>query len=201
MEDGGASQMFLQECGVCLLMVFIHWYLLLRQTWWHCDLPPGKSELLCLSIGTAELGSEAETKQLTFFSHEGERRTPIDPWLDRGVASEVTAARKPCLMMHDEGCTRTRKRAELNLMGWGFAHISGEHFKGCLHSWTHPLPRLLEKLRYLASIRRTNPGFWCQEVDRQNLCKLKSWLLRGQRWKICYSLCYKNNILKLHMLR
>lgn len=75
----------------------------------------------------------------------------------------------------------TGKRQELNLMGWGFVRISREYVKGCLHSWTHPLPCLHKKLRHLASTRRTSLGFWRQGVDRLIPCKLQSWLWQAVR--------------------
>lgn len=46
------------------------------------------------------------TEQLRAVSHDRERRTPTDLGLDPGVASAVTAVKKPCLMMDDEGYRR-----------------------------------------------------------------------------------------------
>lgn len=46
-EDGSSFRMFWRECGLGHFMVFILWYLLLRQTW-HSGLPPGKVALLFL---------------------------------------------------------------------------------------------------------------------------------------------------------
>lgn len=118
-EDGGASQMFSQECGLCLFMVFIHWYLLLRQTWWHSGLPPGKAELLCLELQHGWTG----TKQLRAVSHKKERRTPTDPGLDPGGYSGQRA-------VSNDGWWRLQEKRwcilekELNLTGRGFVRIS-----------------------------------------------------------------------------
>lgn len=169
-------------------IVFIHWYLLLRQRQWHSGLPTGKGRQCCYvwSAGVAELGSERD-KTVESYQPLKRRRTPQCPGLDPKVTSEVTAVRKSCLMTDDEGYWRRgvtyQKKAEQNLFGWGFVHISGEYVKGCWHSWTRHLPWLDVKLRNLASTRRTSLEFWRQDVERLILCKLQFWLWRGRKTK------------------
>lgn len=196
-EDGGASQMFWQECGLCLFMVFIHWYLLWDR---HDDTVAchrGRWRCYVWSIWP-RIWEGLNSWELSVMRW----REGLPQIQDPTPGSEVPVVRKPYLMMDDGGCMRRNgmywKKTELNLMGWGFVRISGEYVKGCLHSWTHPMPRLHKKLRHLASTRRTSLGFWRQEVDHLILCKLQSWLWE----KISRSLvCYKNKIWKLRVLR
>lgn len=74
-EDGGASRMFWQERGLCLFMVFIHWYLLSRQTWWHSGLPPGKA-VAAMFGASAWLNGGSERDKTA------ESCQPTDPGLD-----------------------------------------------------------------------------------------------------------------------
>lgn len=144
----------------------------------------GKAVLLCLEHWCGWTGNRDNTVE----SYQPlKRRTPQCPGLDPKVTSEVTAVRKSCLMTDDEGYWRRgvtyQKKAEQNLFGWGFVHISGEYVEGCWHSWTHHLPWLDMKLRNLASTRRTSLEFWCQDVEHLILCKLQFWLWRGRKTK------------------
>lgn len=176
-EDGGASQMFWQEWGLCLFMVFIHWYLLLRQTWRHSGLPSGEAALLCLEYQC--VWTRLNSWELSVTRGRG----GLPHIRDLNPGSEVTVVRKPYLMMDDTGGEEvcTGKGQESNLMGRGFVCFSGEYVKGCLHSCTHPLPCLHKKPRHLASARGTSLEFWRQEVNRLILCKLQSWLWRAAR--------------------
>lgn len=76
--------------------------------------------------------------------------------------------------------------------------------KGCLPSWTRPLPCLGEKLRHLASTRRTSLGFWRQDVDRLILGKLTILTEVAARenqplWGFFF--CFKNKDFKLRVPR
>lgn len=161
--------------------VFI-WYLFIGIYCWDRPngLPPGEAALLCLECHCGWTGIWEGQNSWELSPKRGRGGLPQIRGLTPEVASEVTVVRKPYLMMDDEGYRRRGgmywKKTELNLMGQGFARISGEYVKGCLHSWPHPLPCLHKKLRHLASTRRTSLGFWRQEVDRLILCKLQSWL-------------------------
>lgn len=205
-RDGGSRRRWRSISDVLTGMWFVSFYgiyslvFIVRQTWWHSGLPPGKAALLCLEHqhGWPRIWEGRNSWELSVMRW----REGLPQIQDLTPGSEVPVVRKPYLMMDDGGCMRRKgmywKKTELNLMGWGFVRISGEHVKGCLHSWTHPMPRLHKKLRHLASTRRTSLGFWRQEVDHLILCKLQSWL--GE--KISRSLvCCKNKIWKLRVLR
>lgn len=174
--------MFWQECGLCLL-----WYLF---TGIYCETDMMTQWPATREGGAAMFGASAWLNRIWEGQNSWElsvmrRRGGLPQIQDLTPGSEVTVVRKPYLMMDDEGCWRRKgmywKKTELNLMGWGFVRISGEYVKGCLHSWTHPMPCLHKKLRHLASTRRTSLGFWRQEVDHLILCKLQSWLWRAAR--------------------
>lgn len=67
------------------------------------------------------------TKQLRAVSHDRERRTPTDLGLDPWVASEVTAVRKPYLMMDDEGCRRR------GVIYWKKTRVEPDGLRLCAH--------------------------------------------------------------------
>lgn len=172
MRDGEASQMCLLELGISLLVVFIHWYLLRRQTWRSCYI-----------WASAQLNCDQWQRRNSW---------PLSTMRGRGGLPPTcgSSAELRQILMHDDGdCMRTRKEAEFNLMGWSFAHNSEEYVKGCLHSWTHPLPHLRKKLRHLAGIRRTNLGFWRQEATAgigANLIADSQWVSEGKSTTLCY---------------
>lgn len=121
------------------------------------------------------------TKQLRLSAIKEKEDSPMS-----GAWPKITLG-VTCLMTDDEGYWRRgvtyQKKAEQNLFGWGFVHISGEYVKGCWHSWTHHLPWLDVKLRNLASTGRTSLEFWRQDVECLILCKLQFWLWRGRKTK------------------
>lgn len=128
------------------------------------------------SISTDERGSERDKTAESCQPLEGEEDSHRSGDWPQGCIRGQKAISNDGWWRLQEKRRHVLEKDRVEPDGRGFVRISGEYVRGCLHSWTLPLPCLHKKLRHLASTRRTSLGFWRQEVDCLILCKLQSWL-------------------------